>query len=68
MKNVEFRRCTIGEGKKVSVQRAKSRVDEFFMGLPCFSPWVWKLFAAVGIIGFLIGLGIGIWAYCSLMK
>lgn len=68
MENVEFRRYTIGEGKKVSIQRVRSRVDRFFMGLPYFQPWVWKLTAAVGIIGFLIGLGIGIWAYLSLGK
>lgn len=68
MENVEFRRYIIGKEKKVTVARARRRVDEFFMCLPYFQPWAWKLAAAVGIVGFLIGLGIGIWAYCSLGK
>ena len=68
MENVEFRHYTVGEEKKVTVVGARSRVDEFFMGLPYFQPWVWKLIAAFGIAGFLVGLGIGIWAYCSLGK
>ena len=52
MENVEFRRYIIGEEKKVTVARAQSRVDEFFMRLPYFQPWVWKLIATLGIIGF----------------
>ena len=71
MENVEFRRYIIGEEKKVTVARARGRVDEldeFFMRLPYFQPWVWKLIAALGIIGFFVGLGIGIWACCSLEK
>ena len=68
MENVEFRRYIIGKEKKVTVARARSRVDEFFMRLPYFQPWVWKLIAALGIIGFFVGLGIGIWACYSLEK
>ena len=63
MENVEFRRYIIGEEKKVTVARARSRVDEFFMRLPYFQPWVWKLIA-----GFFVGLGIGILACYSLEK
>ena len=68
MENVEFRRYIIGEGKKVTVAGARSRVDEFFMRLPYFQPWVWKLIAVLGIVGFFVGLGIGIWACYSLEK
>ena len=65
---MEFRRYIIGEEKKATVAGAQSGVDEFFMCLPLFQPWVWKLFAAVGTISFLLGIAIGVWADWSLAK
>ena len=46
----------------------KEEVESFFGGLPFFQPWVWKMFAAVGIVSFLIGIGIGVWADLSMSK
>lgn len=58
----------IGEQPKPFIIEAQEEISNFFDGLPLFQPWVWKMFAVVGAASFLIGLGIGAWAYLSLAK
>ncbi len=45
-----------------------TEIDMFFRKLPFFMPWVCKLFALLAIIGFILGMGAGIWADVSLRK
>lgn len=68
MENVKFRRYTIGEAEKTSIQREQSRMERFFLRLPYFQPWVWKTIAIAGAVGFLIGIGIGEWADMPITK
>ncbi len=58
----------IGEQPKPFITTAQKEISDFFDHLPYFQPWVWKLIAALGIIGFFVGLGIGIWACYPLEK
>lgn len=58
----------VGERSKFSIAGAREEIRDFFDNLPYFQPWVWKTFAAIGAVGFFIGLSIGTWAYYSLAK
>ena len=59
---------TIGEQPKPLSVVAMEGLDKFFRSLPFFLPWVWKLIAIVGIIGFAFGMIVGHWADWSLAR
>ena len=52
----------IGEQPKPFITTAQEEISDFFDHLPYFQPWVWKMFAVVGTVGFLVGIAIGVWA------
>ena len=68
MEKMESSFYRIGKRSHLTIAAVDDESGSFFDRLPLFQPWVWKLFAAVGTISFLLGIAIGVWADWSLAK
>ena len=68
MQKVESSFYSIGKRSHLTIAAVNDETKSIFDRLPLFQPWVWKMFAAIGAVGFIIGLAIGTWAYVSLAK
>lgn len=68
MERVRSSISTIGEQPRPFTTVALEGPDRVFRRLPIFLPWVWKLIAMVGVVGFMFGIVVGYWADWSLSK
>lgn len=66
MQKVESSFYSIGERSHLTIAAVNDEAGSVFDRLPLFQPWVWKFFAAVGIVSFIVGLALAAWAKYSL--